>query len=360
MRETSLKKVVSVILSLTLLLAVIPLCSIYACEENSGEREEGSAGGYIRFRDVGRDYWAYDAIEWMARSGILTGYGDGKFKPDNAVTRAEFAKMMVNAMKIKLVSALTPSFVDVKKGSWYFKYVESSKYYLTGYRTASGDYFKPDMAAVREDMAVALVKALGYSDEEEDASVLRQYTDVSAISAKLKRYVSLAIKYKIMQGFPTDEADMLEFRPQETLTRAQASVILYRAMKQAEEKVTYEDEKITYDNGDGEDGYPIPAVNVSLIDGKVFVKWRMIDDARLEGYKVVISRNNPNPRYPDDGYLYWITNRSTTSAVIDNNQPFKGGDFGEYLTPGVKYYFSVTAVYSGGVKVPGNAIMFEY
>ena len=70
---------------------------------------------------------------------------------------------------------------------------------------------------------------------------------------------------------------------------------------------------------------------------------------------VVISKNNPNPKYPDDGYMYWITDRNQNFAVIDTVTQYTEGDFGSYLKSGEKYYFSITAVYADS-KVSGNVV----
>lgn len=59
--------------------------------------------------------------------------------------------------------------------------------------------------------------------------------------------------------------------------------------------------------------------------------WQRISDQRFQGYKVVISRNNSRPAYPGDGYLYYITDRDVTTAVIDNEESYNSGDFGQYL-----------------------------
>ena len=101
--------------------------------------------------------------------------------------------------------------------------------------------------------------------------------------------------------------------------------------------------------------YPMPEVELNKEDSGIVLKWDEIEHPDLKGYKVVISRNNPNPRYSEDGYLAWITNRKTTSYLIDNSVKYKNGDFGGYLEPGQEYYFSITAVYECG-KVAGNAV----
>ncbi len=101
--------------------------------------------------------------------------------------------------------------------------------------------------------------------------------------------------------------------------------------------------------------YPMPEVELEKEDYGIKLKWDKIVHPDFKGYKVVISQNNPNPRYSEDGYLAWITNNDVTSYVIDNSVKYKNGDFGSYLENGQEYYFSVTAVYKCG-KVAGNAI----
>ncbi len=106
-------------------------------------------------------------------------------------------------------------------------------------------------------------------------------------------------------------------------------------------------------------GYTSPQVSAKTDGSKIILKWQPIYDERLNGYKVVISKYDSSPKYPDNGYLYWITDKNVSSAVIDNSKPYNNGDFGEYLTPGQKYYFSVTAVYKD-FKKPGNTIYMEF
>ncbi len=105
--------------------------------------------------------------------------------------------------------------------------------------------------------------------------------------------------------------------------------------------------------------YLVPRVNGTTEYCKVRLDWDVIADSRLQGYKVVISKSNPYPEFPDDGYMYWITDRYQNSSVIDTKTPYKGGDIGGYLKPGQKYYFSITAVYTVA-NVPGNAVELAY
>lgn len=91
-----------------------------------------------------------------------------------------------------------------------------------------------------------------------------------------------------------------------------------------------------------------PAVSGSISGSAVVIKWRKENSENLSGYKVVASKTNPNPKYPDDGYIKYITNKDTTSVKLSD------GDGG--LKGGQSYYFSVTYLYNDGSAVAANAV----
>ena len=343
--KNGIRKLISVVLCFTLLFSVSSLAFAKSAQSNSKQ-----------FKDVKPGHWAYDAIMWMLERSIIDGVGGDRFDPNGIVTRAQFAKMMVNTLNLKKYSPETPSFLDVKKNSWEYPYVESAKPYLTGFRTSSGDYFKPSLAAVREDMAVALVNALGYQGESIDTSILNQFADKDQISPNLRKHVALSVKYGLIVG--KTENGRLLFDPQGNLTRAQAAVLLKRAFEKNEEKVTYDEEKVTYDPNTGYT-YERPIIELKTENNVQVIRWNRIDSKKFREYRVVISKNDNTPQYPDNGYLYTITDRNRTYAVIDNSTKYNGGDFGNYLTKGQTYYISVTAVYSDR-NVPGNTVSFVY
>ena len=343
--KNGIRKLISVVLCFTLLFSVSSLAFAKSAQSNSKQ-----------FKDVKPGHWAYDAIMWMLERSIIDGVGGDRFDPNGIVTRAQFAKMMVNTLNLKKYSPETPSFLDVKKNSWEYPYVESAKPYLTGFRTSSGDYFKPSLAAVREDMAVALVNALGYQGESIDTSILNQFADKDQISPNLRKHVALSVKYGLIVG--KTENGRLLFDPQGNLTRAQAAVLLKRAFEKNEEKVTYDEEKVTYDPNTGYT-YERPIIELKTENNVQVIRWNRIESDKFREYRVVISKNDDTPQYPDNGYLYTITDRNRTYAVIDNTDKYNGGDFGNYLTKGQTYYISVTAVYSDR-NVPGNTVSFVY
>lgn len=350
-----LRKVLAILLTAALMFLQLNLW-VYACEETPPPKPSG-------LTDIGPDDWAYNAVKEMVDKKIISGYPDCTFRPDSLMSRAEFATIMVLALGLPAKNPETPSFRDIDRNRWEYRYVEAAKYYLTGFKTPRGDYFKPAAPAVREDMAVALVKALGYGDEEISETILDSFADRADISPKLTKYVASAVYHKIMLGYPLENSEYKVFKPQNPLTREEAASLFYKVINQ---------EKITYDEKNPGPvitpapelppevvPYTAPEVTGAVYGNKIVLRWDPISDKGLQGYKVVISKNNPKPKYPDDGYLYWITDKTRAYAVIDNCEPYKNGDFGEYLTPGEQYYFSITAVYSDK-KVPGNVITIEF
>lgn len=178
------------------------------------------------FTDVPRSHWAYKEITAMAEKGIIKGYEDGKFRPNNHITRAEFAKIMIAAAGIDINKRdLKQTFEDVPKWHWAFYYVEYAKPYLTGYKSGSRYTYKPDQYAVREDIAVALVRLLGYDrNHKPDLSVVSRFKDDEKISPALRPYIAISIQTDLMKGYNG------YFRPQDEITRAEAASLLYRAL----------------------------------------------------------------------------------------------------------------------------------
>ena len=310
------------------------------------------------FKDVKQDHWAYDDIMWMLENQIIDGKTKDKFEPNGTVTRAEFAKMMVNTLQLQQYKPETPSFLDVKKNAWEYPFVEGAKTYLTGFRTTSGDYFKPSQAAVREDMAVALVKALGYQNESVDESILNTFTDAAQISPNLKKYVALSVKHGLIQGYTKDGKNV--FDAQGNLTRAQSATLLRKAFVKNEEKVTYDEDKVTYDDNNGSNNtYVRPVVSLVKENGIHVLRWNKITSDKFKEYRVVISKGDNTPEYPANGYLYTITDRDRTYAIINNTDKYNNGDFGNYLTGNENYHVSVTAVYTDR-NIAGNTVSFKY
>ena len=82
----------------------------------------------LGFTDVSSSYWAYGAIMSLCSQGIVSGYPDGTFKPDNPITRAEFVSIMDKVLKLPAYSPQTPTFSDVSSSDWCYQSVETAVY----------------------------------------------------------------------------------------------------------------------------------------------------------------------------------------------------------------------------------------
>lgn len=181
----------------------------------------------IEYTDVPADYWATPYIQNMSERGIVSGYGDGTFGPENSVLRCEYAKMLTGVAKIPVSNVNTTPYADVDTNQWYAPYVKATQEYITGYSTDNTFYFDPDAPASREDVTVALMKVLGDDLSEYyyiDNLLEGTFWDLDTISPHNRPYVAAAVD----RGYITGHQDG-SFRGQAPIIRAEISAILCRA-----------------------------------------------------------------------------------------------------------------------------------
>lgn len=100
------------------------------------------------YDDVNKDDWYASAITIMTELNIVKGYEDGSFKPNNPITRAEFATM---ASQFDKLSGGSLNFTDVNTSHWAYSYIASAynKGWISGYPDGS---FKPEKSISREEV----------------------------------------------------------------------------------------------------------------------------------------------------------------------------------------------------------------
>lgn len=175
------------------------------------------------FSDI-EGHWAKNVVIEMAEKGVLNGFEDGTFKPNDSVTREQFAKILVETLKLT-ERTTNIKFVDVEDARWSKNYIYIASKYLTGYENNGKYYFRPTEAAVREDVAVAVVQAEGLQNEKPDYTLLNKFSDSGEISEGIKKYVAIAVKNEIMRGKEG------RFDPQGNLTRAEVSQLMYNVFQ---------------------------------------------------------------------------------------------------------------------------------
>ncbi|MCH5188205.1 MAG: S-layer homology domain-containing protein [Oscillospiraceae bacterium] len=181
-----------------------------------------------RFWDLPKDHWAYSYISELTDKNVISGYDDGSFKPEATVSRAEWSKIMSVAsgkQEVKLENNGSYA-VDYNSNDWYYGYINSVADYMNFYNENGSVYFKPNQAISREDVTVSLVKLKGYSVSAVDYSYITKFEDFNSISNDLKKYVAVAIEKELISGYEDNT-----FRGQDTLTRAEAATLLWRAFQ---------------------------------------------------------------------------------------------------------------------------------
>ncbi|MDD4352006.1 MAG: S-layer homology domain-containing protein [Candidatus Gracilibacteria bacterium] len=110
------------------------------------------------FRDVSNRHWAYNYIKQLVQEEVVGGYADGNFRPENSITRAEFLKVVLNGAKVELLTGLSSAFSDVTDDAWYKNYVMTAKGLgiIGGYEDAT---FRPDQPILRQEATKVILEA---------------------------------------------------------------------------------------------------------------------------------------------------------------------------------------------------------
>lgn len=179
------------------------------------------------FSDVSPTYWAYLPIEAANHAGIIQGYADSTFRPEQVVTRDQAAVFLARALaggdsKVP-VGPATASFKDVSTTYWAFKYIEYVKVkgIISGY---SDGTFRPTTNITRDQMAVFIARAIAGGDAKVPAGpTTPTFKDVPTNYWAYK-YIEYLAKKGIISGYADGT-----FHPTENLTRAQAAAFMSKA-----------------------------------------------------------------------------------------------------------------------------------
>ena len=175
----------------------------------------------VDFVDLNTAQWAEESIKSLASKGIVSGYEDGSFKPNNEITRAEFSKMLVTAFGVADASAVTYNFTDVNTSDWYYSYV--AKLANMGVTNGMGDgTFGANQKITRQDMVVLIVRMAQLLGKPINATAAEvTFNDNGDIASYASDAVKLLQKAEIVSGFEDGS-----FKPDATATRAQVAKII--------------------------------------------------------------------------------------------------------------------------------------
>lgn len=119
------------------------------------------------FADVAADAWYCDAVATLHKAGILSGYSETLFAPDKAITRAEFAALLVRFTQAQAVG--TAGFTDVSSDHWAADAIALCKelHWINGYADGT---FRPEQSITRAETAAMLNRVLNRTCTEWEAS----------------------------------------------------------------------------------------------------------------------------------------------------------------------------------------------
>ena len=181
------------------------------------------------------NHWAERVIEDWVGDGLIRGYPDGSFRPDNPISRAEFMVLVNKAYGFTERAEI--DFTDVSASDWYYNAIATAvgAGYISGYPDAS---MQPNSPISRQEVTVVLSKI---NDLVKDPVATTEFVDMDKIASWAKGYVGAVVKEGYMGGYPDRT-----FKGENNITRAEAVVTLNKAMTPVVEEEPKE-EDLVYD-----------------------------------------------------------------------------------------------------------------
>jgi N-acetylmuramoyl-L-alanine amidase len=186
-----------------------------------GNEEALASGG---FTDVSSSHWAKAEIDFLSSRGIIDGYSSSNstsFKPENQVTRAQAAKMLVLAKGKKEIVPTNTRFNDVPLDHWAVGWIEQAVQsgYFDGHKDGS---FDPQGLLTRAQMSKVVANAFGLNiAASSDKPIV--FSDINA-DFWAASYVNALYYEGVADG------SQAKFRPNNDITRAQFSAFISRAL----------------------------------------------------------------------------------------------------------------------------------
>lgn len=142
-------------------------------------------------------HWAQLQVQSMLDQGNASGDPDGKFRPNDPISRAEFMSMVNRTFDLTNTTAI--NFTDVKPGDWFYNDVAIA--IANGYISGYGDgTMRPNAPITRQEMAVIIVQLLKF--DTSDQQVLARFIDRNAIPFWSQGALAAMVKAGYLNGFP--------------------------------------------------------------------------------------------------------------------------------------------------------------
>lgn len=188
----------------------------------------------IAYPDVEKDYWAYPQINDLTEKGVIIGYPDGTFQPDNNVTRAEFAAMVIRALGQEHTKVVQPvQFTDINEEHWAYSDIQKALYFDLISCDVAGELFRPDDPVSRGESVTVAVNALTtetISRAKAQEVLSAKYTDTYLVP---EWFIIPAGKAEILNMIVFAPSAIKSLDANRPATRAEVAAILFNMMEQA-------------------------------------------------------------------------------------------------------------------------------
>jgi hypothetical protein len=185
---------------------------------------QGTSPQRSPFTDLPVSHWAYPMVTELLNHDLVTGFPDGSFRPDQPMSRAEFASQLARAFDLAFVRDTQP-FKDVVPDSWAINEIQKSfrMGFLSGY---PNQQFRPDETIDRIQVIVALTQGLNLKSSSGSRVLLRYYQDYEQVPDWAVSPLIAATEAGLVVNHP----DLSQLTPNRPSSRAEVAATLYRAL----------------------------------------------------------------------------------------------------------------------------------
>ncbi len=180
-----------------------------------------------RFYDTG-GHWASAYVEALANAGVINGFPDGSFQPNQPVTRAQFATIVNGAFQLSSTVGST-TFWDVPPSHWASRAISTAaaNNFVAGFPDGT---YRPEQPVTRTETLVVLVNGLGSNLQQagNTQGLSTRYRDAAAIPGWAAPSLALASQAGLIVNYP----DPMLLEPNRAATRAEVAAFTYQAMSQ--------------------------------------------------------------------------------------------------------------------------------
>ena len=187
------------------------------------------------YPDVDSTHWAAKQIEELTEKGVIVGYPDGTFQPDENVSRAEFASMAIKALGQEHTTVAQPvTFTDIDTSFWAYDAIQKALYFDLISCPPQGEPFRPEDTVTRAESISVAVNALTteqISDLKAREVLSKKFADTNEVPQWFLIPAGKAEILNMLVTIPSEDKARIE--ADKPATRAEVTAILYNMMEQA-------------------------------------------------------------------------------------------------------------------------------